>query len=98
MDIFYKIRGVVFEWDSLKAVSNADKHSVTFTEAAEVFFDPFYQTGDSSADNEEQRNWIIGYSSDSRLLLVVYTDRNNHNRIIPARITTRAERKIYEQR
>jgi uncharacterized DUF497 family protein len=69
---------------------------VTFEEAAEVFFDPFYQTGDASANNE-QRDFMIGYSLSERLLLVVYIERRERIRIISARVTTRTERKFYEQ-
>jgi uncharacterized DUF497 family protein len=69
---------------------------VTFEEAAEVFFDPFYQTGDASANNE-QRDFMIGYSLSERLLLVVYVERRERIRIISARVATRAERKLYEQ-
>jgi hypothetical protein len=73
-----------------------EKHGVTFEEAAEVFFDPFYQTGDASA-NSEQRDFMIGYSLSERLLLVVYVERSERSRIISARVATRAERKLYEQ-
>jgi hypothetical protein len=38
-------KGVEFEWDEEKARSNIANHGVTFEEAAEVFFDPFYQGG-----------------------------------------------------
>jgi uncharacterized DUF497 family protein len=30
----------VFTWDALKAVSNYEKHSVSFEEAATIFSDP----------------------------------------------------------
>jgi uncharacterized DUF497 family protein len=40
--IVYRLQGVEFEWDADKARSNVEKHGVTFEEAAEVFFDPFY--------------------------------------------------------
>jgi uncharacterized DUF497 family protein len=43
MDIIYQLQGVEFEWDAEKARSNIANHGVTFEEAAEVFFDPFYQ-------------------------------------------------------
>jgi uncharacterized DUF497 family protein len=69
---------------------------VTFEEAAEVFFDPFYQRGDASTD-DEQRDFIIGYSLSQRLLLVVYTERGERTRIISARPATRSERKLYEE-
>jgi hypothetical protein len=50
---------------------------VTFEEAAEVFFDPFYQTGDASVDDNEERDFIIGYTFSQRLLLAVYTQRDD---------------------
>ncbi|MBM3242111.1 BrnT family toxin [Candidatus Poribacteria bacterium] len=96
MDIIYRLQGVEFEWDEDKAKSNIQKHGVTFEEAAEVFFDPFYQTGDASTD-DEQRDFILGYSLSQRLLLVVYTERGKRTRIISARPVTRSERKLYEE-
>ena len=95
MDVVYRLQGIEFEWDANKAQSNREKHDVKFEEAAEVFFDPFYQTGDASSNNEK-REFIIGYSSYYRLLLVVFIERGQRNRIISARPTTRAERKLYE--
>ena len=70
MDIVYRLQGIEFEWNINKAQSNIEKHGVTFEEAAEVFFDPFYQEGDATS-NDEQRDFIIGYSLAQRLLLVV---------------------------
>jgi hypothetical protein len=74
-----------------------EKHDITFEEAVEVFFDPFYQYGDATtADTNEQREFIIGYSIAQRLLLVIYTEREERTRIISARPATRTERKQYE--
>jgi len=89
-------RDIQFEWDEYKAVNNVQKHDITFEEAAEVFFDPFYQTGDASTDDEE-RDFIIGYSLSQRILLAVYVERESRIRIISARRATRHERKLYEQ-
>lgn len=96
MDIIYQLQGVEFEWDENKAQRNAEKHGVTFEEAAEVFFDPFYQAGDASVD-DEQREFVLGYSLSQRLLLIIYIERGERTRIISARIATRAERKMYEE-
>ncbi|OCR01765.1 hypothetical protein BCD67_14200 [Oscillatoriales cyanobacterium USR001] len=96
MDKVYKLQGVDFEWDTNKAESNLEKHGISFEEAAEVFFDPFYQEGDATA-NEEPRNFILGYSISQRLLLVVYVERSLRIRIISSRPATRNERKLYEQ-
>ena len=97
MDVNYKLQGVQFEWDEDKAQSNIQKHGVTFEEAAEVFLDPFYQTGGASVDDMEERDFIIGYTFLQRLLLAVYTERKDKTRIISARAATRAERKVYEE-
>ena len=96
MDSVYRLQGVEFEWDTNKFQSNLEKHGVSFEEAAEVFFDPFYQEGDASA-NDEQRNFILGYSHTQRLLLVVHVERSLRIRIISSRPATRTERKLYEQ-
>lgn len=96
MNVVYRLQSVEFEWDEDKARSNDHKHHVTFAEAAEAFFDPFYQTGDASV-NDEQRDFILGYSTSVRLLLVVYTERGERTRIISARVATRHERRLYEE-
>ncbi len=96
VNIVHRFQGIEFEWDEEKARSNAEKHGVTFEEAVEVFFDPFYQEGDVSV-SDEQRDFIMGYSLSQRLLLVVYTHRGERTRIISARSATRSERKLYEE-
>jgi uncharacterized protein len=95
MNVVYRLQGNEFEWDTNKSLSNIDKHGVTFEEAAEIFLDPFYQSGDATV-NEEIRDFIIRYSLMQRLLLVVYIDRGQRSRIISARPATRNERKLYE--
>jgi len=55
MDIVYRLQGIEFKWDEEKAEANVRKHGVTFEEAAEIFFDPFYRTGNASVDEEENR-------------------------------------------
>ena len=67
MDIIYRLQGLEFEWDESKAQRNVEKHGITFEEAVEAFFDPFYQTGDASV-NDEQRDFMMGYSLAQRLL------------------------------
>jgi uncharacterized protein len=97
MGVVYRLQGVEFEWDEQKAQLNITNHGITFEEAAEVFFDPFYQYGDATpAKVSEQRDFILGYSAAQRLLLVVYTERRERTRIISARLATRTERKHYE--
>ncbi len=96
MDVVYYFLGAAFEWDIQKAQTNLERHNVSFEEAAEVFFDPFYQFGDASR-GDEQREFILDYSLSQRILLVVYVERSDLTRIISARPATRQERKQYER-
>lgn len=96
MRVRFQLQDLEFEWDEKKAKSNIRKHGVSFEEAAGAFLDPFYKSGDASVD-DELRDCIIGYSLSLRLLLVVYTERGHHNRIISARLVTKAERNSYEE-
>jgi uncharacterized DUF497 family protein len=97
MDVVYRFQDIEFEWDRSKAQINVKKHGITFEEATEAFFDPFYQTGDASVSDLERRDFVLGYSLSVRLLLVVHTERGERTRIISARLATRDERKIYER-
>lgn len=64
MVVVYRLQGVEFEWDDQKAQLNILNHGITFEEAAEVFFDPFYQYGDATpAEVQEQRDFILGIRS-----------------------------------
>lgn len=86
-----------FEWDPVKAVSNHEKHGVSFIEAATVFFDPLSVTvSDPMHSVDEQRFVITGVSYQHRVLVVVHLDRGVRIRLISARLATPAERKKYE--
>lgn len=79
-----------------KAAINLRKHNVTFQEACEVFFDPFFCLVDSTAE-DEAREGAIGYGERSRLVFVVHVVRQEETiRMISARLATTEERKIYE--
>ena len=87
-----------FEWDPAKAAENAAKHGVSFEEAATVFRDTLSVTGlDPDHSIDEERLVIFGVSASGRLLVVAHTERGDTIRIISARPTTPAERKIYEE-
>ncbi len=87
-----------FEWDKDKAKTNLNKHGVTFEEASSIFGDPLALTiPDPQHSVEEDRFVTLGESHRNRLLVVVYTDREDKIRIISARVATRQERKNYEK-
>ena len=87
-----------FEWDDDKAQANFAKHGVSFDEALSCFHDPmqiaFY---DPDHSEDEERELLIGHSSQGRLLIVSYTLREPIIRLISARVTTRREAKTYAQ-
>ncbi len=94
---------LVFEWDARKANSNLKKHRVSFEEAKTTFNDPHLITySDNFHSDREDRFISIGYSSKSRILLTVHTERRENDsvlviRIISSRKATPTERKFYEE-
>ena len=84
-----------FEWDDRKAEYNLQKHGVSFTEAATVFYDPLSITfDDPDHSDDEDRFIIIGTSAQARVPMVAHTDRGD--RIISARTLKPKERRLYE--
>ncbi len=87
-----------FEWDPYKNHSNLEKHGVAFEEAQTVFDDIFAAIiEDRFHSIPEQREIIVGQSSENRLLYVVFAEMEEYIRIISARTLTSAERRRYEQ-
>lgn len=87
-----------FEWDPQKAAANEAKHGIAFAEATSVFLDPLVRIDrDDDHSVDEERSTAIGLSKLGRLLLVTYTDRGDHIRIISARRPTRREVADYER-
>jgi len=97
MDVQHVFQGATFVWDKAKAEKNLTKHGVSFEQACEVFFDPFYHMRDAS-QGQEQRWALIGYTNSGRLLYVITVEKHEHAwRIISARPATKQERRGYEK-
>ncbi len=90
---------IEFEWDKNKAVTNYEKHGVSFSEATTVFGDPLELTiEDPWHSSGEYRFLSIGRSSAGNILVVSYIEKErNLIRIISVRKATRKELKNYEQ-
>lgn len=88
-----------FEWDPRKEAINWRKHAISFAEAVTVFADPQAKIFDDPDHSlSERREIVIGYSSESRLLLIIFTERSGRTlRIISARKATKSERHDYEE-
>jgi uncharacterized protein len=88
-----------FEWDAQKAKLNYEKHGVSFDEAKTVFNDPFSITISDSEHSADESRFIdigdIGLSNHGRLLVVVYTEREESIRVISSRKASKREIQIY---
>jgi uncharacterized DUF497 family protein len=75
------------------------KHGASFQEAQTVFLDPLARIFDDELHSvNELREIIVGHSSDGRLLLVSFTEREiGLVRMISARRATKRERSDYEE-
>jgi len=89
-----------FEWDENKAISNQEKHGISFEEAKSVFADSLGRLiSDPDHSEDEERFILLGVSSRLRLLIVCHCERGaNSIRIISARKADRFERKKYEEK
>ena len=84
------------EYDPKKAKSNLIKHGVSFEEAATALYDPMALVQEDTDSIGENRWVFIGLSSETNLLTVIYTLREEEIiRIISARKATRKEAKYY---
>lgn len=84
-----------FQADPLKAAANLKKHGVSFQEAATVLLDPLARICEDPDALDEQRLVALGISQRGRLLVVVYTWRDETPRLISARKATQQEEAQY---
>jgi len=87
---------VRYEWDPQKALANLEKHGIDFADAVTVLGDPLALTL-CDEEGSEERFITVGVDATGRVLVVVYTWRDESwIRIISAREATRRERRQYE--
>lgn len=84
-------------WDSAKAKSNRLKHGIYFSEVEPVFYDPRAISFEDPESAGEARYVVVGLDSLGRVIVAVYTYRDNVIRLISARKASKAERKAYEK-
>jgi uncharacterized DUF497 family protein len=87
-----------FQWDAAKARLNIEKHDVDFADAVGVFEDEWAITIESQEVDAEDRFVTLGRDFVGRILIVVYTYREEEIRLISARRATPNERNHYEGR
>ena len=85
-----------FEWNAVKAASNLEVHGVDFADAAVALEDECALTMEDTRHDDEQRFVSLCLDPLARLLVVVYTWRDDTIRIISARRATKNETRRYE--
>lgn len=85
-----------FEWDPRKAIANLRKHGVDFADAGTVLHDEQAITIPDESSEGEDRFVTLGMDALGRVLVVVYTWREDRPRLISARKATPRERRQYE--
>ena len=87
----------MYEWDDAKAKSNQEEHGVDFADAVQVFDNPYLNKEDTDAVGD-QVFVALGMDNLGRLLVVVYTYRQDKIRLISARKATKKEGTEYARR
>ena len=94
LDVNFELGDLKFVWDSEKAEINYKKHKVEFELATRVFLDEFkIDEFDEIHSDFEDRYKIIGRAG--KILVVIYTERGERNRIISARLADKEEQEDY---
>ena len=93
-------KGLRFEWDPRKALSNKVKHGISFEEACQVFGDRLAITiSDPDHGTEEGlREMTIGATGKMRIVVVSHLTNDGAIRIISARKAAAQEIKQYNER
>ena len=86
-----------FDWDTAKAASNVRKHGVRFSEAAVALQDDSAVTIDDPDSEDEERFISVGADDLGRVLVTIFTYREDAIRIISSRRASKKERQIYEE-
>lgn len=84
-------------WDPVKAEANLKKHGIRFSDAEAVLYDPLALSMEDIDSEGESRYVTIGRDAVGRVLVVVYTYREDNIRLISARTASRKEIKVYEK-
>jgi uncharacterized DUF497 family protein len=88
-----------FEWNIKKARINWNKHGISFEEAVSCFYDPFQLSFyDPEHSDDEYREILLAQSEKGKILIIVFTLRDDTIRLISARNATRQEKTYYEKR
>jgi uncharacterized DUF497 family protein len=85
---------MVFEWDEIKSLANAETRGLPFEIAMALFDGPTLESPDRRRDYGERRIKAIGRVA-GQVMVCMYTDRSDARRIISLRVANRRERDAY---
>jgi len=88
----------VFDWDEANVTHLLTRHGVSPEEAEETFADPRRQTISAYNVPAERRRGLLGATGGGRVLVLIYTIREDSVRIITARDADGAEKRRYRRR
>ena len=89
---------VGFEWDEGNIHKNEKKHGLKWTTIEEVFFnEPLLIVEDFKHSLGKCRCVALGQNDYKELITVIFTIRDNHIRVISARVMSKKEKVIYEK-
>jgi uncharacterized protein len=95
-DVFDDFTG--FQWDAGNSQKNLIKHGVQNWECEQVFFNQPLIVLDDLGHAAIEKRWIVfGKTDANRLLILIFTKRNNSLRVISAQDMDPKERKYYEE-
>ena len=84
------------KFDPVKGAANIAKHGLSLVEGEGVLNDPLGLTIEDDSSAGEPRWITIGSNADDELLVAVWTERDDGERLISVRRATAKERKEYE--
>ena len=84
-----------YEWDEEKRQSNLRKHGLDFMDADLVFEAPIKVTVAAAHADDDRRADLAEVNG--RVLMLVYTLRQQTVRCISLRVASRRERKLYDE-
>lgn len=89
---------MLFSWDATKAKGNLQRHGIDFADAATSFEDPHAVTIADPDATGEVRIVTIAMDANHRILVTVYTYRDDTIRLISSRKASAGERRRYAWR
>ena len=86
-----------FEWDNGN-LEHIKKHRVDYRECEESFLNkPLIVNEDETHSQTESRFRVYGQTNKKRLIMIIFTIRNNKLRVISIRDQNKKERREYEK-